>query len=59
MSWFRRRPLRRAPAPTFSPKLTERIEPKPAPIEVIEELDPSDSMILRVKDAIVKKWKGD
>jgi hypothetical protein len=58
MRWWRRAP-RKLPIPTFSAKLEQKLEPRPEPIEVIEELDPSDSMIIRVKAAIWNKWKGD
>jgi hypothetical protein len=53
---------REAPAPVippYHPPITQEHAPKEEGLVVEENLDPSDSMILRVKDAIVRKLKGE
>lgn len=54
MSWFRKRPPPPA-IPRFEaePKLEPRVEP----MEVIEVRDPTDSMVLRIKDLIKIRFK--
>lgn len=57
MTWFRRK--RRLPIPTFkvAPPVDPKPEPKPEPIEVVEVRDPTDSMVMRIKDLIKLRFK--
>lgn len=52
-------PFRRKPKveriPEFRPE--PQVEPKPEPIEVIEVRDPTDSMVMRIKDLINVRLK--
>lgn len=57
MSWWRpKTPPPRVHLPKYIPPL--ELPPKPEPIEVVEEFDPNESAIFRIKEAIAKKWRG-
>ena len=55
MSWFRRKPK-----PLPIPQYVEhpiQLESKPEPMIVEETIDPSESLVMRVKDLIKKRLK--